>query len=221
MRHPTSTTDLAISTAISTHDLPVGSRRRGLDLVHRQLVAVEAFPRDRVKAQRALEVTARTRETRMDVVRRLDVLRREQEMLVARAHQQLGETGDLLRAPSGRRAVIAHRNAWFASKLAELLAQADVQLLERVDNGADAVGLVVAEQPDLLFVEDSLLMVTGDEVILEARRFCPGTRIGARVEYDERVGVLLEAGADMVATRQVPPLRVAQQLLALVGTPAG
>jgi hypothetical protein len=215
--YPTSTTD----PAISTHDLPVGSRRRGLDLVQRRLVAIEAFTQDRLKAQRALEVTARTRETRMDVARRLDVLRREQEMLVARAHQQLRETGDLLRAPSGRRAVIAHRNAWFAGKLAELLAQADVQLLERVDNGADAVGLAVAEQPDLLFVEDNLLMVTGEEVIQEARRFCPGTRIGARVEYGERVGVLLDAGADTVATRQVPPLRVAQELLALVGTPAG
>jgi hypothetical protein len=215
--YPTSTTDLAVS----SHDLPVGSRRRGPDLVQRQLVAVEAFTQDRLKAQRALEVTARTRETRMDVARRLDVLRREQTMLVARAHQQLRDTGDLLRAPSGRRAVIAHRNDWFASKLAELLAQADVQLLERVDNGADAVGLVVAEQPDLLFVEDNLLMVTGEEVIQEARRFCPGTRIGARVEYGERVGVLLDAGADTVATRQVPPLQVAHQLLALVGTPAG
>jgi hypothetical protein len=55
----------------------------------------------------------------------------------------------------------------------------------------------------------------------EERAYSPGTRIGAQVAHSGRVGTLLDARADAVGTRQVPPLDVAEQLLALVGAPVG
>jgi CheY-like chemotaxis protein len=62
-----------------------------------------------------------------------------------------------------------------------------------VDNGADAVGVVAAEQPDLLLVEDRLPMVSGEQVIAGVRTFSPNTLIAAQVAYSDRVGALLDA----------------------------
>lgn len=192
-----------------------------LSLARRQLAAIDAFNEARVRSSLALATAARSRETRMDAGRRLEVLRREQDAVVSRAHEQLRQSGDLLRHPVVLRAVVAHRSSWFAGKIIERLTQADVQVVGVVDNGADAVGFAIAEQPDLLFLEEALLMVTGEEVIREAKRFCPRTRIGAQAEYGDRAAVLLDAGADTVATRQMPPVEVAEQLLALLGDPSG
>lgn len=192
--------------------------RRELDLARRQLHAIEAFHAARAQAQEALDSVARTREMRMDAARRLEILRREHHALIDRAHQHLQASCDLLVGTIAPRALVAHRAGWFADKLVALLEQAELEVVEQVDNGADAIGIAVVEQPDLLFVEDGLLMVTGEEVVREARRFCPQTRIGAQVEHVSRIEALLEAGADAVATRQTPPLEVSEQLLTLIRT---
>ncbi len=54
-------------------------------------------------------------------------------------------------------------------------------------NGADAVGTVVAEQPDLLLVEDLLAMVPGELVVREAARFSPSTVVRAQASHAGRV----------------------------------
>lgn len=88
--------------------------------------------------------------------------------------------------------------------------------MAQTDNGADAVGLVVAEQPDLVLVEDTLAMLPGLEVIREVRRFSPDTVVVAQAAYGDRVGQLLDAGATTVITRSVPPHDVAQSVLRLM-----
>lgn len=187
-----------------------------VDLTARQLDAVAAFHRARHAAEAAAGAASRSREMRMDASRRLEVLLREHEALVARSHQQLLASAGLLRTTARRRAVLAHRNAWFASKVSQALQDHGISIVATLDNGADVVGLAIAEQPDLVLVEDTLAMVPGEQVVRSVREFCPGTLVAAQVAYGDRVGALLEAGATPVFTRQVPPADVAVRLRELV-----
>jgi len=186
-----------------------------LDLAMTQLAAIQRFTAERATAL-AAEVAAHTREMRLDAARRVDVLRRKQDALVARAHAQLQHAGGPLFVLPPVRAVLAHRSPWFVEKVTSALLEAQVEVVAHTSNGAEAVGIAVAEQPDLVLVEDSLEMVTGEEVVRDLREFCPDTAIAAQVAYGDRVGAMLEAGAETVFTRQVPPADVAEQLQALL-----
>lgn len=115
-----------------------------------------------------------------------------------------------------RRVVIAHRSDWFVDRIASVLAEQGIHVVARLDNGADAVGTVIAEQPDVLLVEDSLAMVAGEQVIRAVQNFSPDTAVVAQAAYSDRVGALLEAGAAAVFTRQIPPADVVRSLVQLL-----
>ena len=191
--------------------------RTELDLAGQQLLAIERFNRARQMREEAAAAAARSRELRMDAARSLDVLRREHEAVIRRAHEHLQASGQLLHDLAPRRAVLAHRDDWFFRRVAEALEGRGVEVVAGTDNGADAVGLVVAEQPDIVLVEDALAMLTGEEVIREVRRFAPATVVTAQAAHGDRVRLLLDAGAARVFTRQVPPADAAASLLELVG----
>ena len=191
--------------------------RTELDVAAQQLRAIERFNRTRLMREHAADAAARSREMRMDAARSLEVLRREHDAVVRRAHEHLQASGQLLRDLAPRRAVLAHRDDWFFRRLAHALEDQGVQVVAGTDNGADAVGLVVAEQPDLVLVEDTLAMLPGVEVIREVRRFAPDTIVTAQAAHGDRVAQLLDAGAVTVFTRQVPPADVAVSLLEHVG----
>ena len=197
-------------------DAPARRSRSELDLAAQQLQAITRFNTARRMAEQAAAAVARSRELRMDVTRSLEVLRREHDAVVARAHEQLRLTGVLLHGTSERRVVIAHRNEWFAGKVAHALHDHGLLVVAQVDNGADAIGIAVAEQPDLLVVEDTLAMVPGEQVVRDVRAYCPQTAVAAQVAYGDRVGALMEAGAGAVFTRQVPPLDAVRSMLALL-----
>lgn len=206
-------------TTVPTQDpvpTAVGLPSDELDLAARQLLAIARFNDARRTAEAAAVSAARSREMRMDVSRSLEVLRREHEAVVRRAHEHLRVTGDLPGRIPERRVVIAHRNAWFAGKVAHALQDRGLRVVDRVDNGADAVGIAVAEQPDLLVVEDTLAMVPGEQVVRDVRTYCPRTLVAAQVAHGDRVAALLHAGAAAVFTRQVPPLEVADGVLELL-----
>ena len=196
---------------------PQWQPRSELDLAAQQLHAVERFNRARQMREDATAAAARSREMRMDVARSLDVLRREHDAVVQRSHEHLLASGDLLRSVARRRAVVAHRDDWFFRTVVRVLEGQGVQVVAATDNGADAVGLVIAEQPDLVLVEDTLAMLPGVEVVREVRHFAPGTVVTAQVAHGDRVGQLLDAGAAAVFTRRIPPADVALSLLELVG----
>ncbi len=202
------------ATLVEATDAPTWRPRTELDLAAQQLQAISRFNDARRAAEQAAAAVARSRERRRDVSRSLEVLRREHEAVVARAHEQLRLTGDLLRATAQRRVVLAHRNEWFAGKLTCALQDHRVEVIARVDNGADAVGIAVAEQPDLLLVEDTLAMVPGEQVVRDVRTYCPSAVVAAQVAYGDRIGALLEAGASPVFTRRIPPADVASELIA-------
>jgi CheY-like chemotaxis protein len=188
-----------------------------LDLAALQLDAIERFNASRRLAQEASAVAGRSREMRMDANRALEVMRRQHDALVARTHEQLRLTGDVLHDTRTHRVVVAHRNEWFVGKLVGSLQEAGLSVVACVDNGADAIGLAVAEQPDLVLVEDALPMVPGEEVVREVRRYAPSAAITVQVAYDDRVGLFLDAGATSVLTRRVPPAEVAKAMLSQTG----
>ncbi len=202
----------------STPEAPARRARSELDLAAQQLRAVERFNRSRRMREEAAAAAARSRELRMDAARSLEVLRRQHDAVVARADAQLRASGQLLRSTVERRVVVAHRSDWLVRRLQQTLEDRGVLVVARTDNGADAVGLVVAEQPDLVLVEDTLAMLPGTEVVREVRQFSPDTLVAAQAAHGGRVGELLDAGATTVFTRQVPPHEVARSLLRLVGT---
>jgi CheY-like chemotaxis protein len=212
------TNDLAVAT-VSRTDATHGPDRRHrteLDLAAEQLRAITRFNDARRMAEAAAAAAARSREMRMDVARSLEVLRREHDAVVARAHEQLRVTGSLLRGTPEQRVLIAHRNEWFVEKVAHALHDRGLRVVARVDNGADAIGIAVAEQPDLVVVEDTLAMVPGEQVVRDVRSYCPQTLVAAQAAHGDRVAPLLQAGAAAVFTRRVPPLDVVRDVLALL-----
>jgi CheY-like chemotaxis protein len=195
---------------------PAWRARDELELALQQLRAIESFHDARRVQEEAQSGVRHSREMRMDATRTIEVLRREHAAIVARADEQLRQTGSLLRSTAERRVVLAHRQEWFLDKVAHALEEQGVRVVARLDNGADTIGVVLAEQPDLVLVEETLPMVTGGEVVRETHRFSPDSLVTVQVGYGDRVGQLLDAGADSVFTRKIPPADVALSLLKLL-----
>lgn len=188
------------------------SRPTQAELTELQLQALDAWNRARRAAESAAETTALTREMRLDLSRRMEARRREHQAVLARAAEQLRTSGSLL----GRvdpRVVIAHRNPWLREKVAARLTAAGVVVVGIYEDGADAVGATVVEQPELLLVEDRLPTLSGIEVIHRVRSFSPRTIIGAQVLEGDSVQVLVDAGAQAVFTRRVPPADIADRMV--------
>ena len=152
----------------------------------------------------------------MDLARRLDVVRAEHRAIVQRTDAHLRSSVELLQRSAGRRAIVVHRNRWFSDTVCADLALRSIVVVTTLTNGAEAVGATLAEQPDLLLVEDSLPMLSGEDVVREVRAFAPRTRIAAQVAHDDRIARMLEAGASTAYTRRVPPVDVAQGLAELL-----
>jgi hypothetical protein len=144
----------------------------------------------------------------MDLARRLDVIRAEHRAIVERTDAQLRSSVELLQRTHPAARDRGAPQPWFRTRCPPTSPRAHRGRGE-LTNGAEAVGAVVAEQPDLLLVEDSLPMMSGEDVVREVRAFAPLTRIGAQVAHDDRIAAMLEAGAHSAHTRRVPPAEVA------------
>jgi len=154
-----------------------------------------------------------SREDRLDLSRRSDVVARQRQALLGWTERQLRADCTPARSVAVTRAVIAHRHAWFSSKLTGALHAGGVTVVADLDNGADALGIVIAEQPDLLLVEDKLPMVSGPELFRAVARWAPRTIVAVQVAEDRQVGRCLDAGAACVFTRRMPPADIATQLV--------
>ena len=214
------TTRPATSAPMTTADPAVDAGSRSdLDLARQQLEAIDRWHEARRQTQSTAQRAAASREARMDLARRMDVIRAEHRAIVDRTDAHLRSSVELLQRTAPRRAIVVHRSSWFTDKVCADLALRSIHVVASLTNGAEAVGATVAEQPDLLLVEDSLPMMSGEDVVREVRAFAPLTRIGAQVAYDDRIASMLEAGADTAYTRRVPPADVAEGLAALLLRP--
>jgi ActR/RegA family two-component response regulator len=193
-----------------------GCSHSELELAALQLRAIDTWNRARRMAEEAAAAGAKSREMRMDLDRRVEVLRAQHHAIVARTEQSLERSVHVMRRTAPRRAVVAHRNEWFVNKLCGDLTRRGIEVVGRFDNGAEAVGVAVAEQPDLVVVEDRLAMVSGEDVVREVRQYVPTSLIAAQVAYEDRIAVMLEAGADTAYARRVPPADVSLDLVRLL-----
>jgi hypothetical protein len=188
--------------------------RTQLELTQAQLRAIDAWNAAQRAQLAAADAVGLTREMRLDLTRRMDARRREQEAVLARAAEQLCHSGELLEPQPRVRAVLAHRNAWLRDRVATRLVEQGVVIAGLFEDGADTAGTVVVEQPDLLLVEDRLPTLAGVQVVRRTREFAPRTVIGVQVLDGGSVPAFVDAGASAVFTRRIPPVEIADQLLA-------
>ena len=189
------------------------SRRSQLELMTAQIAAIDAWNRARRASEAAAEALSLTREMRLDLNRRMEARRREQQALLVRTEQQLCESGCLLSTRSRTRAVLAHRNEWLRSGVADRLQERGVTVVGAFEDGAEVAGTAVAEQPDLVLVEDRLPTLSGIEVVRRIRTFAPEAVVGVQCADSDGKGALVDAGAHAVFTRRVPPRDIADALL--------
>ncbi len=153
------------------------------------------------------------REEQLDARRRRQALLRADTAVLSRAqdHRQLQRAD-----ADVPRAVLVHRHPWLRDKLTRALQELGVLVIAELDDGADGLGLVVAEQPDLVLVEDLLPSVPGTELVRIARPMTTRTIFTAQVAYADDITGMLEAGATAAFARQVPPAHLAEELAALL-----
>ncbi len=201
-------------------DSGAGWRPRGdVQRLAEQLAALERWHARRRSTEEAVELRGLNREFRLDLERRQMVRARQHEALLAQAAVQLAESAKLLRVRRPR-AVLVHRNDWLRGRVAEGLAASGVDVVSQLSDGADAVGVTVAEQPDLLLVEDSLPTMTGVEVLRAVGEFCAGTRLAAHAGTDTQLTGLLDAGAAKAFPRRTTPAEMVRELIGLVAAPS-
>ncbi len=185
-------------------------------LVERQLSALDSWHAARRLTQQSAALRSRTREQRMDVARRMEMLREEHRIIIERTGRSLELSVQRVREPRRPTVLLAHRNPWLTGQLIEALTDGGAEVVGTVQDGAHAVGFAVAELPDLVLVEATLPRLTGREVILQVRQHAPDVAFAAQVDDAGSIGALLEAGARATYSRRVPPAELARELLGLL-----
>lgn len=209
-------TTMPVAPAQRNATVPWTPRAHG-DLFADQLSAIAAFQRDRRAAGGVVGAPGQSREQRLDARRGLDVWARQHEAMAAATTRALAASGGVLHS-IGPRALLVHRNEWLRRRVAQDLERCGVEVIAQLDNGADGVGALVAEQPDIVFVEDTLPMVSGFQVLAEARRYAPRALLAVQVGHDDQLAQALRAGAVATFTRRIPPVDIGAELFRLVAT---
>jgi hypothetical protein len=188
-----------------------------LELATLQLAAIERWTAARAARTADLQRrNGRSREQQMDADRQLRVLDAVHSALVAVLDEHLKRTGGALLAHGTARLVTLNRNDWFAGKLAAAAAELGITTLARPTSGAAAFGAMIAEQPELIVIEDTTTMIPALEIIEEVRAFSPHTHVVLQVGDGSRTGDFLDAGVSAVVHRCLLPGDVAAKLAELV-----
>ena len=188
------------------------------DRIVRQVEAIDAWVAAMRDREQALRRSSLSRDERLSATRDVEALRRTHAAIKERCDRGVDAEMEPLRS-QGPTAVIAHRNAWFLDRLALLLVGQGVEVLVGTDNGPEALGAIVAEQPDIVLVGDRVSMIRGKALLGEARRCAPSARLAAQATDPQEAGAL-RAVADTVLLREHAPDVVADALVALHLTPA-
>jgi DNA-binding NarL/FixJ family response regulator len=97
------------------------------------------------------------------------------------------------------RIVIADDHAILREGLCALLAaEGDLEVVEQVDNGRDALRAVASHRPELVLMDLSMPKTNGTEAIRHIKKRYPDTKIIALTVHkaDEYINAALEAGAE-------------------------
>ncbi len=177
------------------------------DLIVAQLRGITAWLEEAPSAQPRL-----SREDRMDQDRALQARERERAALLAHLDRQ--ELALLTGQPLPRRPmiVVAHRQPWWRDEVRDALDSAGLCVDFVLQDGADVVAVLVAEQPEVVLAEDHLPTVTGIDLVRRASVLSPDSFIALLVPDDHALQEALGAGARAAYTRQVPPADIAHDI---------
>lgn len=204
---------------MSRSECPSGwTPRSELQLLHDQLTGLSAWHGYLRTWQGAELLQHKVREVKLDGRRRCQARQRAHDALLAQVDTSAADPG-LDRRRVAARAVLVLRQPWLRDRVSRGLQQSGVQVLAQLEDGADALGVVVAEQPDLVLLEQALPSLPGRELIGAVRGLAPRTLVAAQVHADRDVAGLLEVGAAAVFTRRVPPADLTGALTALLRSP--
>ncbi len=169
------------------------------DLIIRQVQGIDSWNASRRTREEILLRSAGSREARGDAARDLHVWRRAHQALLDRSASELDRDPAPMLTPT-RTAVLAHSQPGYADMIRGCLDGLGIHVLFCSDNGPDALGVLIVEQPSVLFVSDSLQMMTGQDLLREAARFCPETVLAA-CTVPSRAEATFSAGAHAVFMR--------------------
>lgn len=142
---------------------------------------------------------------------------RAHEALQARTAEHLRASGWPLSDTVPIRAVVAHRSPWTRTAVGDALDRVGIRVVALLDDGADTLGAAVAEQPDVIFVQDRLPSLSGVELVTLLRRFVPQAVVAVHALHAGLVPELVAAGAQAAFTRRVTVEEVAAQTLSCLG----
>lgn len=171
------------------------------EILLRQLEALDTWNAARHQRERMISSGVRSREAQVDAARRMHVLNHAHQALLERTGEFLTGASGPLAASAAHRAVIAHRHEWLVTKMSDALRSRGVFVVGVTDSGAEALGLTVAEQPELLFTGDRLTMMTPGELLAEVTLFSPRTLLAVQVAHSDLVGVTIHGSVRRVRTR--------------------
>lgn len=192
------------------HRVRVHATRTVADLRQDQLDGIAAWQESARQRELAEDVPHENREAGTESRRRLEALRRTNVAVLSRAESAVPDVDAIARA------VVVHRLEWMRDQLAVGLRSHSIEVVATEHDGADGLGVTIAEQPDLLVVERRLASVPAEDLVRSLRRFAPNTVVAAQVEHDSDADVMLAAGAAAVFSRRVPPSTVCARLAELL-----
>jgi len=150
--------------------------------------------------------------------------------IIVPAQETIGTDVEMDREPAGRAAESRHGRGQDESRLRVLLAddnqivregivsllaeEDDIEVVAEAATGREAVELADQLQPDVVVMDVSMPVMSGDEATRQIKRHLPQTRIVAVSVYDE-VGIIdkmNQAGADCYILKTAPT----QELLAAI-----
>ena len=171
------------------------------ELLQAQLTGIEMWHNAQRTREDACRVRGPLRDQRVEVARREHAMSRQVEALRRRTEQSLAASRQLLSA-DGPRLLVAQRQAWTRAALCSALSGlcADAHIVQASD-GAEAVGIAIADQPHLLLIDDQLPLMNAAEVIPAVREFSPRTLVAVQAPGLPEVAAALEAGAGYAFVR--------------------
>jgi CheY-like chemotaxis protein len=185
--------------------------RTDADLLAAQLRGIDEW--HRLFGNPQVLVPGQSREARLDDARHADMADLERAALEAWAEAAMRNERQLGRGATPR-AVVAHRNDWLRDKVCAGLQDGGIDVVLSTGDGAEASAAIVLEQPDLVFVEDLLPVLSGVELIRRTRLLAPDAMIGAHARSQSGMPRLQDAGARATFSRRIPPAEVAAELVA-------
>ena len=171
--------------------------------------AVEAWHRRRDVLEDMPEYPGSAREGRNEVARREAARDRERQALLARLAPD--------RSSPRASVVIAHRMPWTRAALRRGLESRGLVHVEEFEDGASALGAVIAEQPDVVFLQQQLPWLDGLEAVRQMRVYAPDSVLVVQLDQPHAERDAREAGAALVLPRAERPADVVDKLCQLVG----